>query len=108
MKILSKYSWLLVVSVLLPFAAFAEEGAAAGPSAQWAPLGVGLGIAIAVFGAAFGQGRIAAAFMDGVSRNPGAQKSMFTPLIISLAFVETLVLFAFLIVNNLLGKVGHL
>jgi len=65
---------------------------------------VGFGIALAVMGAATAQGRIAAAFMTGVARNPSAQKAMFVPLILGLAFVETLVLFTFLVVQGLAGK----
>ena len=61
-------------------------------------------MALAVMAAATAQGRIAAAFMDGVSRNPGAQKSMVVPIILSLVFVETLVLFTFLKVQWLSGK----
>ncbi len=97
----------LFVGLVACAAGFAEEGhAAAGTlSSVWAaPLAVGLGMALAVMAAATAQGKIAAAFMDGVSRNPGAQKSMFVPLILSLVFVETLVLFTFLIVSGLSGK----
>ena len=91
--------------LLLPVVGFAEEHGANAATTSWAPyFAVGLGIAFAVIGAATAQGRIAAAFMEGVSRNPGAQKSMFVPLILGLAFVETLVLFAFLVMNFLLGK----
>ncbi len=101
--------WMLVVGTMLTsFSAFAEEGAhaaAGGAGALWSsPLAVGLGIALAVIGAATAQGKIGAAFMEGVSRNPAAQKSMFVPLILSLVFVETLVLFTFLIVSGLSGK----
>lgn len=98
-------AWL--VGFLASASAFAEEGAhaAAGGLPVWSsPLAVGLGIALAVIGAATAQGRIAAAFMEGVSRNPSAQKSMFVPLILSLVFVETLVLFTFLVVSGLSGK----
>ena len=85
---------------------FAEEGAhaAAGAGFWSTPLAVGVGMALAVMAAATAQGRIGAAFMEGVSRNPSAQKSMFVPLILSLVFVETLVLFTFLVVSGITGK----
>lgn len=109
MRRLLSNSWVVVLGAMMPFAsAVAEEhGAAAGSlGAVWsAPLAVGFGIALAVIAAATAQGRIAAAFMEGVSRNPGAQKSMFVPLILSLALVESLVLFTFLVVNTLAGKI---
>lgn len=88
--------------------ALAEEGVHGAASAvgSWsAPLGVGIGMAIAVFAAATAQGKIAASYMEGVSRNPGAQKVMGTQLILSLVFVETLVLFTFAIVFMLMGKI---
>ena len=106
MGIFSRNGWVLAIGLFGAFSGFAEEGhAASAGAALWSsPLAVGLGIALAVIAAATAQGRIAAAFMEGVSRNPGAQKSMFVPLIIALAFVETLVLFTFLVVNTLAGK----
>jgi F-type H+-transporting ATPase subunit c len=45
-----------------------------------------------------GQGRIGAAAQEGIARNPGAAKSMFIPMILALAFVETLVLLTFVTV----------
>ncbi|MBI4405407.1 MAG: hypothetical protein HY537_14680 [Deltaproteobacteria bacterium] len=107
---LIKKSWWMLAAMCLPLSsAFAEEAAHAGGvlAGSWsAPLGVGIGFGIAVVGAAAAQGRIAASFMEGVARNPGAQKTLFTPLIISLAFVETLVLFAFLVLGvTLSGKI---
>jgi F-type H+-transporting ATPase subunit c len=59
---------------------------------------------LAVLGGGLGQGRIAAAFMEGVSRNPSAANVTRTPLILSLVFVETLVLFTVLIALMLVGK----
>jgi F-type H+-transporting ATPase subunit c len=107
MRGLFNKSWIVILGAMMPFAAFAEEHAAGGALGNvWsAPLAVGFGIALAVIAAATAQGRIAAAFMEGVSRNPGAQKSMFVPLILSLALVESLVLFTFLVVNTLAGKI---
>jgi len=101
----NKLMWL--AGMLFSVGAFAEEGAHAASAAGvlWSsPLAVGIGIALAVLAAATAQGKIAVAFMEGVSRNPSAQKSMFVPLILSLVFVETLVLFTFLVVNTLAGK----
>lgn len=84
---------------------FADEAGHAAGKGDWSSfIAVGFGMALAVIAAATAQGKIASAFMDGVSRNPGAQKSMFVPLILSLVFVETLVLFTFLIVSTLAGK----
>jgi F-type H+-transporting ATPase subunit c len=103
MKRLTQNFGFLAMGFLFPLAAFAEEGAAGGGHA-WIAFPIGLGIAIAAGLAALGQGRIGAAFMEGVSRNPGAVKIMTTPLILSLIFVETLVLFTLLIEFMLLGK----
>lgn len=96
-----------LVALMTPMLALAEDGvhAAATGNAGWIGLGVGFAIAIAALGAALAQGRIAAAFMEGVSRNPGAVDAMKTQLILSLVFVETLVLFTVLIAFLLIGKI---
>lgn len=107
---LANRTWFFVLALVAPFtSALADGGVAAEKSlsALWSvPIGVGIGIAVAVFGASFAQGRIASSFMEGVSRNPGAQKQMFVPLILSLALVESLVLFVFLVGGNILSKVN--
>lgn len=100
--------WLVLGGIFTSVTAFAQDAAtttAHAVTAAWsAPLAVGLGIALAVIAASTAQGRIAASYMEGVSRNPGAQKAMATQLILSLVFVETLVLFTFAIVYLLMGK----
>lgn len=96
--------WLAIFTMFAPMAAFGAEGAAGG-GAGLMGLGVGLGIGIAVLGATLGQGKIGSSFMDGVSRNPGAADVLRTPLILSLVFVETLVLFTVLITIMLIGKI---
>ena len=89
-------------------AAFAQEqGAAAsatGGSAM-AALGAGLAIGLAVLGGGLGQGRTAAAALEGISRNPGASSRIQTPMIIGLALIESLVLLAFVVAFLLQGKV---
>ncbi|PWT82647.1 MAG: ATPase [Acidobacteria bacterium] len=79
--------------------------AQAGVTAPAADSGVGLkaiaagvGFAIAVFGGALGQSRIGAAACEGAARNPGAAGRIQTMMILGLALIESLVLFALLVV----------
>ncbi len=77
--------------------AFAEEHGGKGATDAYASIGAALAIGIAAFGGALGQGKTAAAFLDGVSRNPSARDKMFIPMIIGLALIESLVIYAFVI-----------
>ena len=61
-------------------------------------IAAGIGFAIAVFGGALGQSRIGAAACEGAARNPGAAGKIQTMMILGLALIESLVLFALLIV----------
>src|ERR1700694_897153 len=61
-------------------------------------LAAGVGFAIAVFGGALGQSRIGAAACEGAARNPGAAAKIQTMMILGLALIESLVLFALVIV----------
>jgi F-type H+-transporting ATPase subunit c len=61
-------------------------------------LAAGIGFAIAVFGGAIGQSRIGAAACEGAARNPGAAGRIQTMMILGLALIESLVLFALVIV----------
>ncbi len=96
----------ITMTTLASSTALAQDGAAvaSGGSAA-AALGAGLAIGMAVIGGALGQGRVAAAALEGISRNPGAAPRIQTPMILGLALIESLVLFAFLIAFQLQGKV---
>ena len=61
------------------------------------------GFAIAAAAGAIGQSRIAAAAVEGAARNPGAAGRIQIMMIIGLALIESLVLFALVIV---FAKVG--
>ena len=61
-------------------------------------IAAGIGFAIAVFGGALGQSRIGAAACEGAARNPGAAAKIQTMMILGLALIESLVLFALVIV----------
>jgi F-type H+-transporting ATPase subunit c len=87
-------------SCLVPLAAFAQDDRAGSNLFDVrgrAAIGAGLAIGLAVLGGALGQGRAAAAALEGISRNPGASARIQTPMILGLALIESLVLIAFVI-----------
>lgn len=104
---MKKMNLALIGAALAPAMAFAQEHAAeaaaggASGAGYWAA-GICMGLAAAVVG--FSQSRAAVAALEGISRNPSATKNIQTPLILSLALMESLVLFAFVVAFTLAGK----
>ncbi len=96
-----------LVTALLSSSAFAQEGGAANSFnvQAAAAIGAGLAIALAALGGALGQGKAAAAALEGISRNPGAAPRIQTPMILGLALIESLVLFAFAVSFLLYSKI---
>jgi F-type H+-transporting ATPase subunit c len=90
-----------------PLLAMAQEGAGAGhaETAGLIALAANIGIGIAAFGSALGQGRVGAAAMESIGRNPNSTGQLFTPMIIALAFIEALTLYAFVVAFLLQGKI---
>ena len=109
MKNFAKQMFIAISSTLVASAAFAQETAAvataANSNAGLIALGAGLAIGIAALGGALGQARTAAAALEGIARNPAAQGKIFTPMIIGLALIESLVIYAFVIAFFLNGKI---
>ncbi|HEU4767511.1 MAG TPA: ATP synthase F0 subunit C [Pyrinomonadaceae bacterium] len=94
-----------VVGILMSASiAFAQVEAAtgAGDNAssvnKYRAIAAGIGFAIAVLGGALGQSRIGAAACEGAARNPGAAGRIQTMMILGLALIESLVLFALLVI----------
>ncbi len=85
--------------------ALAATHAGGGDSSGMIALGAGLGIGGAAFGAALGQGRAVAAAMESLGRNPNAADRIQTPMIIGLAFIEALAIYALVIAFFLQGKI---
>lgn len=83
---------------------FAAEGAA--DAGGLIALGAGLGIGIAALGVGLGQGRATAAAMESIGRNPNSADRIFVPMIIGLALMEALCLYALVIAFFLQGKIG--
>jgi F-type H+-transporting ATPase subunit c len=96
---------LALATTLAPALAFAQNAAANDFDAKGMnAIGAGVAIGIAVLGGALGQGRAAAAALEGISRNPSAAGRIQTPMILGLALIESLVLFGVFIAYTLAGK----
>jgi F-type H+-transporting ATPase subunit c len=104
---ISRVFALVFMGLLIAVPAFAQEHAAdsGGLGRGLIALAAGLGLGIAAFGAALGQGRATAAAMESVGRNPASADRLFTPLIVGLALMEALALYALVIAFNLAGRI---
>ncbi|HZI57335.1 MAG TPA: ATP synthase F0 subunit C [Verrucomicrobiae bacterium] len=88
----------LVITVVLMIASpvYAQTGAPA--ASNWGvPVGVGLGMGLAAGLAGLGQGKVAGSVAEALARNPGARPGIQLALFIGLAFIESLVLFTFVL-----------
>ena len=112
-KLMLGLSSALLVS-LYSLAAFAQNNdmapaAGAAPSNasdvhMWGMMAAAIAISVAAFGGALGQGRVASAALEGIARNPGASNKIGTPMILGLALIESLVLYAFVIAFLVQGR----
>lgn len=75
-------------------AAYAQEAVAG--NGYWG-IGAGLTMGLAALGGALGQGNAAKGFYESVSRNPQSADKIQTAFFVGLAFIESVVIFAFAI-----------
>ncbi|MDO8956461.1 MAG: ATP synthase F0 subunit C [Deltaproteobacteria bacterium] len=105
---MKKTMWILLLTFALScfFAslAFAAEEPLGQEAKKFIGLACGFGIAIAALGGALGQGRAIAAGLEGIARNPEAQPKIFIPMIVGLALIESLVIYALVISIMLYAK----
>ncbi len=94
----------LCTPLLISATAFAQDAASNASdervAAVWA---AGIAIGIAAFGGALGQGTAAKAALEGIARNPNAADKLFTPMILGLALIESLVIYALVIAFMLIA-----
>lgn len=95
----------LALSMLVSAQAFAQEAAAHAGDKGWYALGLGIMLGLGAFGATTGQGRVGASAMEGLARNPQARNSMFVPMIVVLALIESLFILTWLIASGMSGKI---
>ena len=86
---------------LTPDVAFAADG----DSGWGIGIGTGLAIGLAALGCGIGQGLGVNGAVQGIARNPGAAATIQTPMIVGLALIESIALFAFVIAFMLQGKI---
>jgi len=102
--------WLGMAAAMVlasPLLAMAQTPGAGGDGlrAGLIGLGAGIGIGIAALGCGMGQGKLAASAMESIGRNPNSTNQLFVPMIIGLAFVESLTLYSLVISFILQGKI---
>ncbi len=85
----------------LASAAMAADAAAASPELidffKWMAIIAGFGMPLGVIGPAFAQGNGVKSACEGISRNPEASGKIVTSLVIGLAMIESLAIYALVI-----------
>jgi F-type H+-transporting ATPase subunit c len=94
-------------TMLVTASAYAQAAAEGGfnDRDKYVALAAGIGLGVAALGGALGQGRAAAAALDGIARNPSASDKLFTPMILGLALIESLVIYSLVISILLYTKI---
>jgi len=95
----------LVAVALAAPVALAEEAAAVATAVKadhsgiygYVAVGCGLAMGLAALGTGIGQGIAAGGAVEGISRNPGASGKIMTTMIIGLAMIESLAIYALVV-----------
>ncbi len=93
------FIFVAMVMMFVATPAFAQGGGeAAGSAFKWAiPIGAGIAIGIAAGLCGLGQGKATASAVEALARNPGARPGIFIFLLLGLALIESLGLYALVI-----------
>lgn len=97
-----KHILLLALVVLTAFSAFGQEEAAR-TGVRWGVIGAAFVLGIAAAAGAIGQSRAIVAACEGIARNPGAAGAIRLAMIIGLALIESLVIYALIIAFMIQG-----
>jgi F-type H+-transporting ATPase subunit c len=95
----------LVATLGTSSVALAEDAAMVDPSRGLIALAAALAISIAALGCGLGQGRAVAAAMESIGRNPNSADRIQTPMIIGLALIEALAIYALVIAFTIAGNI---
>lgn len=98
---------IIAAITLLGSAAFAQETAVvtetvvANADRGLVAIAAAIAISLSVFGGAMAQGKTAATALEGIARNPAASGKILIPMILGLALIESLVIYALIIALGL-------
>ncbi len=92
----------MMVSLLFASLAMAAEPAGGGASGlgaffSYAVIAAGFGIGIAAFGTGIGQGLAVKSSVEGIARNPEASGKITVTMLIGLAMIESLAIYALVV-----------
>ena len=104
-KMMGIFFLIMVCCWVFSSMAFAAEKEGLSPDVKmFVALACGLAIAIAALGGGLGQGIAISKGLEGIARNPEAQPKIFIPMIVGLALIESLVIYALVISILLYAK----
>lgn len=97
-----KHIILFVLLALTAFSALGQETTTNNP-VRWGVIGAAFVLGIAAAAGAIGQSRAIVAACEGIARNPGAAGAIRLAMIIGLALIESLVIYALIIAFMIRG-----
>jgi len=90
-----QYVFMALAALCFAMPAFADGGSTA---ISLAPIGAGVGMALAAGLCGLGQGKATASACEALARNPGARGGLMIFLVLGLALIESLTLFTLVII----------
>ena len=102
MKNISTKIVLMAATLAVSIPALAQEAAHAAAeggnmNGGLRAIGAGIAIGLAALGGSLGQGRATATALEGIARNPSASGKILIPMVLGLALIESLVIYALII-----------
>ena len=101
----AKLATFLFVS-LAPSIVFAAGAETNGGERSVYALAMAIAIGLAALGGGLAQGRAVAAALEGICRNPNSAGKVLVPMLLGLAFIESLVIFALIIAFTIAGYIA--
>ncbi len=92
-----KHIFILALLALTAFSAFGQDAVAGTGGVKWGVIGAAFVLGISAAAGAIGQSRAIAASVEGIARNPSAGGAIRTAMIIGLALIESLVIYALVV-----------